>query len=97
MMFNFKIISIYLFESLTQENHPTHGRRRSIRSKPCCSGAATTVHFLDHGAMYRVEKNGLQNITKQDPGRAEQVSKSSNKVHQTTYKPLFSTLYSRQK
>ena len=26
-------------------------------------------------------------------GKAEQVSKSSNKVHQTMYKPLFSTLY----
>ena len=26
-------------------------------------------------------------------GRAEQVSNISNKVHQTTYKPLFSTLY----
>ena len=43
--------------------------------------------------MYRVEKNGKQNIAKQEPGRAQQVSKGSNKVHQTAYKPLFSTLY----
>ena len=42
--------------------------------------------------VYRVEKNGLQNIAKQDPGRAEQGTKSSNKVHQTMHNPLFSTL-----
>ena len=49
---------------------------------------ATNTKYIHH---YRVENNCLQNIAKQDPGRTGQ---SSNKVHQTTYKTLFSTLYS---
>ena len=47
---------------------------------------------VEEETIYRVEKNGLRNIAKQDPGRAEQGTKSSNKVHQTMHNPLFSTL-----
>ena len=42
---------------------------------------------------YREVKKRLVNLVKQDPGsQAEQLSKSRNKFHPTTYQPFFTSL-----